>query len=516
MQKKYLDVMLVDDDRFMLEFMKNYINWKGHGFRVVATASDGRKAYAKALKLRPDIIFCDACMPEMDGLDFAEAILKELPQLYLVMLSAYKDFQYIRRAMLCGARDYLLKDELSEGLMLQKLEKAREILLNQQQQLTEQIQSALNDYIVYGGTVSEFMESRILPLNVAAFLKKLSAQTLHYYIFTVQKSFDTRGVKVNEQEKYLPILYEIVKELSLACEEGSYSAYGSSTVVLGLTAQDYRVATSRFGLNRLADTVVARAMEKIGCRAVAFAFDHTYTLSEFGEMLSRNKKIIEFYSAIPLTRFKLLTDHEQMGQVAPVQFDYSLIEKCQDSPGDFLTQMKTYVLELYASKDFYAMNQFFANCYYHFQKLNVIQEEIVKKSYYESKESLIEDMENSYLECLENLKMNNKNQYSVKVFRAVQYIESNFRNKNISIDEIADHVGLSKGRLCVKFKEEVGVTVGDWLTNLRLRYATYLLTNSNMKIYEIAQACGYETSQYFSKLFEKKRGKRPIDVRRNS
>jgi pilus assembly protein CpaE len=84
--------------------------------QVVGVAGSAREAIAKAAKLRPDIILMDINMPDMDGLRATEEILKQVPT-RVVMMSVQGEPEYLNRAMMAGARGYLIKPFSSEDLI---------------------------------------------------------------------------------------------------------------------------------------------------------------------------------------------------------------------------------------------------------------------------------------------------------------------------------------------------------------------------------------------------------------
>lgn len=84
--------------------------------QVVGVAGSAREAIAKAAKLRPDIILMDINMPDMDGLRATEEILKQVPT-RVVMMSVQGEPEYLNRAMMAGARGYLIKPFSSEDLV---------------------------------------------------------------------------------------------------------------------------------------------------------------------------------------------------------------------------------------------------------------------------------------------------------------------------------------------------------------------------------------------------------------
>ena len=104
--------------------------------------------------------------------------------------------------------------------------------------------------------------------------------------------------------------------------------------------------------------------------------------------------------------------------------------------------------------------------------------------------------------------------FSRPVESAVSYIRRHYANPDLSMDEIAEHVRLSSGYLSANFKKEVGITVKNYITDVRIDAAKKMMDAGNYRIYEISQAVGYRSSQYFSQAFQKKTGIFPKDYRR--
>ena len=87
-----IKVFLVEDEYAIREGIKRSVNWESNGFELVGEAGDGEVAFPKILKLRPDTLITDIRMPFMDGLELAELVKKELPDIRIIVLSGYDDF----------------------------------------------------------------------------------------------------------------------------------------------------------------------------------------------------------------------------------------------------------------------------------------------------------------------------------------------------------------------------------------------------------------------------------------
>ena len=121
-------VVLVDDERLILEGLSKVVQWAAYGCEVAGTARDGREGLALIRQVKPDIVISDIRMPNMDGLTMLAALQSEFPQMQLSVLTAYRDFDYAQRAINLGVCRYLLKpskmDELDEAIrtMITRLE----------------------------------------------------------------------------------------------------------------------------------------------------------------------------------------------------------------------------------------------------------------------------------------------------------------------------------------------------------------------------------------------------------
>lgn len=98
------------------------------------------------------------------------------------------------------------------------------------------------------------------------------------------------------------------------------------------------------------------------------------------------------------------------------------------------------------------------------------------------------------------------------VQKAVEYISANY-SYPITIDNIADYVGLSRSHLFRSFKTVMNQSPKEYLTSYRIRQACFLLANSNLSVTSIAGSVGFENSLYFSKAFHKIRGMSPKEFR---
>ena len=123
-------VVIVDDESVIVEGLKKIVDWTGYNCVVVGTAATGREGLELIRDVEPDIVFTDIRMPGMDGLNMIAAVRSQYPDIQVIILTGYRDFEYARQALELGVHRYLVKPskmkELTEALetLKEKLEKS--------------------------------------------------------------------------------------------------------------------------------------------------------------------------------------------------------------------------------------------------------------------------------------------------------------------------------------------------------------------------------------------------------
>jgi two-component system response regulator YesN len=102
-------MLIVEDERWEREGLVEFLDWESLGISVAETAVDGIEGLDKALEMKPDIIITDIQMPGRNGIDMARLVLEQLPEVRIVVLTGYDDFEFARAALRFGAVDYVLK-----------------------------------------------------------------------------------------------------------------------------------------------------------------------------------------------------------------------------------------------------------------------------------------------------------------------------------------------------------------------------------------------------------------------
>jgi len=108
-------VVVVDDNADTINNLKKLLYFE-KDVEIVGTASSGEEGIARAVEKLPDVVLMDINMPGMDGISASEAITARMPGVQIVIMSVQAEADYLRRAMLAGAREFLIKPFSSEQL----------------------------------------------------------------------------------------------------------------------------------------------------------------------------------------------------------------------------------------------------------------------------------------------------------------------------------------------------------------------------------------------------------------
>jgi DNA-binding NarL/FixJ family response regulator len=109
--------ILVADDHGIVRKGLRFLLERQEDMEVVAEAADGREVVRMAEELEPHIIVVDIAMPQLNGIDAAEQILRRSPEARIIILSMYADEEFLTRALAAGVKAYLLKDSAEVDLV---------------------------------------------------------------------------------------------------------------------------------------------------------------------------------------------------------------------------------------------------------------------------------------------------------------------------------------------------------------------------------------------------------------
>ena len=147
-----IKIFLAEDEAIIRRGIRDSIDWEANGLEFVGEAGDGEYAYPLILKTEPDILLTDVKMPFMDGLELSRLVKKSLPNIKIIILSGYNEFDYAKEAIKIGISDYLLKPITSASLV-DALKRVAETIREERERT-----SLLERYLVSYEKYTEFLD----------------------------------------------------------------------------------------------------------------------------------------------------------------------------------------------------------------------------------------------------------------------------------------------------------------------------------------------------------------------
>ncbi|MBN2221366.1 MAG: response regulator [Vallitaleaceae bacterium] len=160
-------VILVDDEPHVIEGLTSMVDWGKYGYQVIETFHEAMKAFDYLSEHSVDLVFTDVSMPGCSGLEFARLINKKKIQTDIIMISGYREFDYVREAMEIGVVDYLVKPIFEEDVypLLIKMNQKSEEKLKALEAQTLPVQELLLGYLETDEEIDSSLHEKLNDLN---------------------------------------------------------------------------------------------------------------------------------------------------------------------------------------------------------------------------------------------------------------------------------------------------------------------------------------------------------------
>ncbi len=512
-----IKIMIVDDMPVDREYLRNFIDWKAYGFEACCEAKDGREALELYEKYQPDIILTDIVMPHMNGLELSEAILKENPEVSIILISGNSEFEYARKAVKLGVCDYIIKPFEKEELIIALLKLQDNInrvleLQNEVDLMKNERKEQLLRQLLYARNVRENLSNRLF---------------IHPYflVVTIQINLYENMVEPEEIIKWKQVLTSMLMNMikidgtfevfhdfegnivSILCFQDQYSM----EVYEGYEFKDIStLAKEHIGF----DVSVGISDYCIGAGQIRDAYYQTlqalsYSYREHRSMLFDYKKLLlngkrEFYSRDlidEINRNLELLDYEPVERLIYKELDrireYENIEFSIMIYTSLLSILFSYIVKIGRNID-----DIFGKGFYPYSILN-------EEASYETKRSFVC---NCYSKAITYQLEHQESKWHQIAKQARGYIEKNYTNSSLTIADISKELLVNQTYLRKMFKEEYKMTISDYITKYRMERAKEMIKTENSKLSYVAFEVGYNDTSYFSKCFKKYFGYLPSDI----
>lgn len=535
-----IKVFLVEDEMVIRRGIKNSIDWEKEGYIFCGEASDGELAYPMIIKEKPDILITDIRMPFMDGLELCKLVKKELPNIKILILSGYDEFDYAKEAIRLGVTEYLLKP-ISSGKLLEALngvsesirrekedkdlvrkymEEMRENTEHEKQKFFEQmiagnlsmadaletgkkyemnLSAGMYNLLLFRFTLGEEnRKSGELSGEAEYAIEKLTERL--EYVFEFQRGVEGWAflLMADNEEQMSERVKELSKDLEEIMKNYSTIAYfggiGQPVARLRELEESFREAeralAARFTmeLNRIISVEDIRMAQNVDTL-------DDIEITSFGE-IEKTRTMLEKF----------------LNNGAEDEIDEFVDVYINELPEE---NLKSVLMRQYIIMDAYIVMMSFC------EKIEGIEGEMQAQSE-ELKNSMktiqtLEEIKNYIRMLLKKIigvrDTISGRRYSDIIEIAKDQIRKTYMSDEISLNTIAAEVGMSPSYFSSIFSKEMGKTFVEYLTEIRMDRAKELLMCSSMKTSEIGYEVGYKDPHYFSYIFKKTQNCTPKEFR---
>ncbi|MFB5196476.1 two-component system response regulator [Bacillus sp. AFS073361] len=521
-----MKVIIADDEIQIRKGLRMKVDWEEEGFQIAGEASNGKEALELLGEMDIDLVLTDMRMPIMDGLELAKRCQQEFPNVKVIVLSGYSDFELVRGSMKEGVKDYLLKpvapDELVESL--QKIrkeietERQKQVETAQMRQLVlSQLQEVQEQYLLY------LVKEEWLELNlVIERLRQLQLEQL------VNKNAVVQFVTVEIRESFgnPNRLKELWLPFQMLCKEiskehiGTYSFYDPSyanmvhfLIRIDLNNPSNLVESLQRNVKRLLNLETVIGIGNVVTGLANFKTGYISSLLAWSQsQLGSQSQVIdaaitkeEAFEFSPDFERKLTNAIENASFEAFRENIHSLLQGDGNQSilsFSFAANRVLFLLGSLAKKYDIETNDIqknIWNCQQSIWELN-------------SQSKVLENLLHLAQLIIEKVRLARFSNGKLIVDSVRNYLDQHYASE-ISLTLLSELFHINSAHLSETFKNYVGQNFSDYLVKIRMDKAQQFLRDKQLKIIDVANLVGFSNSGYFSTVFKKHVGQTPVEFR---
>lgn len=468
-----MKLLITDDQKSVHMFFDRMLHYEELGITQVFHAGNGKEALEIIKKEWPELMILDIRMPVMDGLSLIKAIHDFSFEYRIMILSAYDEFEYAKKCMQFGVRDYLLKP-----IDIREVKKALEQNIKEISEIQQKsLDKTLQKYIKKTADGTEFIPEELEKHGYG--IVCFESGNAPEFIYGICKSFcsvETEDIEIRvykaKDQKEWENFYDLQKgknpdiRVGFGCyHKGKAEFLQAFTESMEALRQGfYTPGTYYYEPNCLTHYWGTEA------GTLSEQLKRSFETGDVQEMKQSVEKLFFIF---------------KRGKVHP---DY-----VHDFCYGFLIQLDSNFVET----------------------LKKLRSSTVSQSLHSVDSAAVKNM---FLRLILSMRLNLPPKdvpMDEDVVRKIRhYIDTNYE-KDISLITLSKHFFISKYQISRLFKKQFGVNYSDYILKVRMEAAEMMLMSSNEKIDDIARRVGFEETSYFSRVFSKYFGMAPREYRKN-
>lgn len=507
--------MIVDDEAILRTGIIHLCNWSEYGIEIVAQASNGQEALQYIEEVHPHVVITDIVMPVMDGIEFTKTMQTLHPEIKIVVLSSYSEFDYVREVFKYGVTDYLLKPKVSATELISLIQ----TLCSNVELNTEEYPhtNKRDPSLILGQWLSsDTTGQEDIPHDL-----QQQFPSDQFIMIKASTNLVLSRTKWTQSQMEQSIM-------ELASRHFSGQAFPCSYTCIFLKNETLLIINydSHYNEAILASVDRFSIETKNLLTYISFILSNAFTC--FDHIKDEHERLTPYLGKLMyFIDQALVPETEISAQHDKVHFDQA----------HFTTAIRTFAIEeanmqLKAlfhdvsstrTYDEYSLKRLSQNLIYTaLSTLEQLKQPITELS--SSKLKLfkmidlafdIRELEHILLQFLDRLKEivpSTDQHQSIILQQIYEYVNENYAN-DISLSEMAGKLHLNYSYLSSYFKQRTNENLTTYINRVRTDRAKELLHNHELSVSEISRITGFSDHNYFSKVFKKMTGMTPLEYR---
>lgn len=508
-----LKLLICDDEKLIREGLAS-LDWDEHNITVCGTARNGEDAYRLIQETAPDIVISDIRMPKHDGIWLAEQIHSSFPDIKMIFLTGYNEFEYAQSAVNNDVCRYMLKP-IDEDILYDTVEELANDIIRQQQAKQKEAE------------LMEMLENSRFFL-MSYFFNRVENGTVDRTLFGIDndiKCISSVIVQLNDTDISSFIIFDEIRQITLS----GYSIipFFSNTELIFMFISPFDEKATEQILFRYCEMISEKIDKDFGCNYNIGIGNITEDITDAESSYRSAVSALDYCKSLGTHNIMYINDIEPNSQLSGYQsklFDLYI----KSLKNNDIKQMKKVITELFSSMLRSKMSLYNAqrrclslilaisdtlydldcNPAVLFNDTDIWH--LIRKSdTLDSLQQLVTNITEVITAHIEEIQRKKTQSLIAKV---KELVEKNY-STSASLETIAAQVYVSPCYLSVIFKKEANITFKNYLINTRIGKAKELLETTDMKIYEVAEKVGYTDTRYFSELFQRVEGITPTQFR---
>lgn len=508
--------IVIDDEKLIRQGTIKKLSSMEDTVSCVGEADNGKAGIELIGKIHPDIVILDMQMPVMGGTELLPFLSEHYPDMPIVVISGYDNFEYMRNAIQVQAVDYVLKPFKREDIqkaMQSAIDKitSKEKLESQIITNQEQKEQALYEYDM------QILKNLVFGYHTAA--KSVSSERLSYINNTHNLYLITLYTKTVFPESIAQEFVEISGLRDLVVVFSSEENQRLGLFIMFISEQT--VTSTLRTVQKTAEDICGFLKQQNVPTIAGISAEHK-DISELHEAFSECSEALDMQSSGTSTDTCLLyRDDEKMAHPEWIREDEFMF-RIESGDVDAVNSLMDDLFEFYKTAPECTLGAIKYHCYrlsglcrnilsYYFKQdikeSSTSMQNVVRMLF--SQDEVREYYRNFFMNICALLSPKSVYLSDDPVEKLKIYVERNYQ-KELSFEFLSSLFYMNRSYLSHLFKQKTGENFVDYVNDVRIRKAKELLSTTECKMYQIAKAVGYDNIKYFYRIFKKNTGMTPV------